>query len=133
MDFLCRFSAFCAALLLNGVGISVVHEGIFIAPLGAESVYAVIPECSGIHSIKALAATSILYGIFNIKKPLRVAFFVACSVLVALAINILRLVLVVMVAQRFTTPAPDVFHFLSGFITFPVALVVMFKIGRKLE
>ena len=133
MDFLCRFSAFFAALILNGLGMEVDHEGIFIAPLGAESGYRVIPECSGVNSIKALAASSVLYAIFNIKKPLRFAFFVACSIPVALSTNILRLVLVVIVAQRFTTPTPDVFHFLSGFITFPIAIAVMFQIGRKLE
>jgi len=133
MDFLCRLSAFCAALILNGLGIAVDNEGIIIAPLGAESGYGVIPECSGINSVKALVASSMLYAVFNIKNPLRFAFFVACSVPIALVTNILRLVLVVMVAQRFTTPAPDVFHFLSGFITFPIAIVIMLVIGRKLD
>jgi len=133
MDFLCRFSAFCAALILNGLGMEVDYEDVFITPLGVESAWRIIPECSGVNSIKALAASSVLYAVFNIKKKLRIVFFVACSVPVALAANVLRLVMVVLVGHYFATPAPEVIHFLSGFITFPIAIAVMFVIGRKLE
>ena len=133
MHFLCLLSAFLASLILNGLGIEVVREDVFIVPLGSETGYRIIPECSGVNSITALAVCALFHGVLNIKKPLRIVFFVACSVPVALGANILRLVVVVLVAHHFGAPASEVCHFLSGFVTFPIAIAIMFVIASKLS
>jgi len=70
MHFLCLLSAFLASLLLNGLGIEVVREDVFIVPLGSETGYRIIPECSGVNSITALAVCGLFHGVlkFNAQK-----------------------------------------------------------------
>jgi len=132
MHYLCLLSAFFASLILNGLGIEVIRDGEFVAALNGEFHYQIIPECSGVNSIIALSVCALLHGVLNIKKPLRILLFILLSVPVALAVNILRLVIVCSFSHYFGETATTVCHFLSGFITFPIAIVIMFLIANKL-
>ena len=131
MDFLSLFCAFCTAHILNGFGIRVVREGVRIASADGGFCHEIISECSGVNSITALALTTVLHGILYVKNTRRIFFLTACSVPVAFGVNVLRTVCVALVAWRFGEPASHIFHQASGFLTFPLAIAIMFLLAKK--
>ena len=131
MNFLSLLCAFFTAHILNGLGIRVVREGVFIASAGGEFQHKIIPECAGVNSISALALTTLLYGVLCVKNTPRIIFLVLCSVPVAFGVNILRTVGIAIIAHHCGEPASQIAHHASGFATFPVAVAIMFQLGRK--
>ena len=128
---LCELPAFLTTSLLNGFGMEVVREGSYITHVDAQWGYEVIVECSGIRSVVVLAILAFLYGIIYVRKPLKVVLLVVASVPLAYGINVLRLMAVVCVGHWFGQEASSSFHFISGYVTFFIAVSLMYNWAPK--
>lgn len=127
------FSTMLAAGILNGLGIDVIREGSNLISATGRFHLDVVEPCSGIKSVFAIMALSAAYGFFYHRTFLRITLLMACSVPLAIIANIVRLITIGAVAHFFgQADAMHIYHELSGFITFPVAIVLMLVIGEEL-
>jgi len=95
--------------------------------------YEVAPACSGIHSLVAMLALTIIYGFVNFRAPWKRFVFVAAAMPLAVVGNVVRLCLTIMVAEMFGQAAGKSVETNFGFITFAVAIGCIVLLGRWLE
>lgn len=151
-------TAAMAATLLNIVGIPALNEGSALqsAPdpehgtlVGAAFSLDVDAKCSGINSLFALMMISALLGYLALKRPRSRIILFLCSVPLAVAGNVVRLLLLVggtlkfgsefAVGQRIGDHQEmSPFHTFAGFAVFGVALAGMFALcwlfeGREMK
>jgi len=69
--------------------------------------------------------------ILYVKNTRRIFFLTVCSVPVAFGVNVLRTTCVGVVAYHFGETASHIFHQASGFLTFPLAIAIMFLLAKK--
>lgn len=123
-------SAVSSASLANLVEIPVQREGVVLnMPTGK---FEIAVECSGINSIISLLMISIIYA-FILEGSLLMKFgIVLSSIPLALFGNILRIVSILEVSNRYGQEvALNYFHDFSSLLLFSVALVGLFIVGRS--
>lgn len=123
-------SAVTSSGLANLAGIPVQRTGFILnTPSGS---FEVALECSGLKSIISLLTISIIYA-FILEGSLMMKFTVALSSIpLALFGNILRIVSVLIVSDRYGKEAAlNYFHDFSSLLLFSVALIGLFLVGRS--
>lgn len=129
------FSAWVAATVLNGFGLHVQQIGSGLYSTAANSfALEVAPECSGLHSLLAMTALMGAYAWISQPTQLKKWILFACSVPVALVANIVRILLVVLVAALFGQErATGLWHDWSGYPVFVVGILLMLAVDKLLN
>lgn len=108
--------------LARGAGIDVVRNGTqLLSPDGSYS-YDVAAACSGVRSLMALAALTVLLGYLNFRSWRRRAFVAALVLPYAFVGNVVRIVAVVLAGEWFGHRAGAAVHEWFGFLVFVVVL-----------
>ncbi len=135
--------------VLNLIGIGCVKSGtaILSAPdplsglrAGARFSVDVADPCSGIRSLFALMMVSALYGYFTQKGIWRKAVLFLCSIPLAIAGNLARILMLTIGTIAMgpeiaigTLEKPTFFHMMAGYLVFAVALLGMLGVGWLLN
>lgn len=124
-----------SAHLLNGLGIAATRAGTAIySAAGGGFNFDVADACSGLRSLIALSALTAAYANLTQKGLVRQWILFLAAAPLAIVGNITRIVTVALVAQSFGLDwAMRVYHDLSGFIVFAVAILLMMALGRVLD
>ena len=131
-----RYLASSTALaVLNGFGLSAAREGTAVIARGAHSFAVDVAEpCSGLRSLFALMALTAGYAYFNQPTWLRRSVLFLCSIPLAVAGNVARIVSICLVAScadpQFAT---GFYHDYSGYIVFIVAILLMVVAGELID
>jgi len=131
--------------VLNLLGIGCIKSGtaILSAPdaianlkAGARFSVDVADPCSGIRSLFALMMVSALYGYFTQKGIWRKAVLFLCSIPLAIAGNLARIIMLTLGTIAMgpemaigTLEKPTFFHMMAGYLVFGVALAGMLGVG----
>ena len=129
------FAAMISTNLLNGLGIEALRSGsaIYSARPGEFS-FDVADPCSGIRSMLAMTALTAIYAYLTQKTMFKKWALFLASIPLAIAGNIARIVTIVLVALSFGEKlAAGLYHDYSGYIFFPVAILLMVAIGNLLN
>ena len=121
--------------VLNGVGLEAVREGTAVISRGAHPFAVDIAEpCSGLRSLFALMALTAGYAYFNQPSWLRRGILFACSIPLAIAGNVARIVSICVIASCTDAQfATGFYHDYSGYIVFIVAIALMVLAGELLD
>lgn len=136
-----------SVFVLNTLGFPTVQNGSGIIsaetighPAGSLFSVDVADPCSGIRSLFALMMVSALYANFTLKSPWKRLALFACSIPIALAGNIFRILLLTIGIITLGSPVaigtlehPSWFHEGAGFAVFIVALFGMLLLGKLLN
>ena len=95
--------------------------------------YEVVAACSGIRSLTALLALTTVYGFACFKSPWNRGVMVLSAFPLSILGNVLRLCFTIMVAELGGQDAGKAVETYAGYITFIVAIVCMYFLGRWLE
>ena len=151
-------TAAMAAAVLNAVGVPAVNEGSALqsAPdaehgvqIGDAFSLDVDAKCSGINSLFALMMISALLGYLALKRPRSRFILFVCAVPLAVAGNVVRLLLLVAGTKQFGSDFAvgrhigdhqemSMYHTFAGFAVFGIALAGMFALcwlfeGREMK
>ncbi len=137
-----------SVVLLNLVGVPTVQEGTAILsaanPLihvakGTQFSVDVADPCSGIRSLFALTMVTALYAYFVIRPLWKQWLLFACSIALAIAGNVARILMLTFGTLAFGAPFaigslehPSVFHMIAGYLVFIVALGGLLIAGNLL-
>lgn len=122
-----------ATIAQLGLAPDVIRQGTQLFDAQHTFAYEVAPACSGIHSLVAMLALTIIYGFVSFKAPWKRLLMVAAAMPLAVLGNVVRLCLTVMVAEMFGQSAGKAVETNFGFITFAVAIGCVILLGRWLE
>ena len=124
-----------AMMALNGFGYDAVREGTAVISRGARSFAVDVAEpCSGLRSLFALMALTAGYAYFNQPTWIRRWLLFLCSVPLAVAGNVVRIVSICLVASWVDQKvATGFYHDYSGYIVFAVAIVLMVVAGEAID
>jgi exosortase len=95
--------------------------------------YEVAPACSGIRSVVAMLALTMIYGFVSFKPAWNRLLMVASAIPLAVLGNVVRLCLTIMVAEVFGQKGGKAVETNLGFVTFAVAIGCVLLLGRWLE
>lgn len=123
----------CVGFTHNLLGIQVFREGAQIFGARHEPLYEVAPACSGMRSLVALGALSVIYAFLNFTSPWRRLVIIACSAPFAVIGNIFRVTTVIIVGDSFGKEAGAMIENKFGFFTFAVAIGLMMAVGFLLR
>ena len=104
-------AVFCDVFL----GIKVVQNGTQLFDAGGSYQYEVAAACSGIRSLTAIVAFSVIYGYMSFKTGWRRLLMVASAIPLAVIANVFRLTLIVLAAEAFGQNAGNYVHESSVF------------------
>jgi exosortase len=126
------FAAACAMNIINLVGIPAVQDGSKIFFSDCSIVVADI--CSGLKSLIALISFGALFAymssLLNYTKPI---LFIA-SIPAALIANIIRILIICMVANKWGSEIATGFvHDVTGILIFVIAFILLFSLGSGLR
>ncbi|MFV1994154.1 MAG: exosortase/archaeosortase family protein [Verrucomicrobiales bacterium] len=140
------FAAKSSTSMLNLLGVDCFREGTAVvsAATGGNQAGALFQldvddPCSGIRSLFSLLMISAFYGYIALGKPWQRAILFASAIPLAVAGNIVRMLLLaygcVFFGSEFAVghDYPSTYHELSGIVVFIVALFGMFSLARLLE
>lgn len=121
--------------VLNGIGLEAAREGTAVISRGSHPFAVDIAEpCSGLRSLFALMALTAGYAYFNQPSWLRRGILFACSIPLAIAGNVARIVSICVIAScsdpQFAT---GFYHDYSGYIVFIVAIALMVLAGELID
>jgi len=116
-----------------GLAPDVMRQGTQLFDAQHTFAYDVAPACSGIHSLVAMLALTIIYGFISFKAPWKRLLMVAAAMPLAVLGNVVRLCFTIMVAEMFGQKAGKAVETNAGFITFAVAIGCVILLGRWLE
>ena len=115
------------------LGIPVIQQGVQIIDPRGTYHYEVAAACSGIRSLIALFALATIYSCLTFTRIWKRGLTIATVVPLAITGNVLRLVCIVVAAQAFGPDAGEFVHNWFGFLTFALALMVLFGLGAWLR
>lgn len=116
------------------VGLPIYSVGATIySKTGAFEPLEVAGGCSGIRSLMAMMTLASLYAYYVMRTPSRGVILFSGSIFFALVGNIARVFSVVLVARFISPAAAKSYHDWSGFVFFPVAVLVMVAVGNVLN
>lgn len=124
-----------ALAVLNGLGLDAIREGTAVVSRGAHPFAVDVAEpCSGLRSLFALMAITAGYAYFNQPTWLRRGILFVCSIPLAVAGNVARIVSICLIASC-TDPkfATGFYHDYSGYIVFLVAIMLMVVVGEAID
>ena len=129
------FATAASAGILNGVGLEVyrIGSGLY-SGAGNSFSFNVAPECSGLRSLLAMTALMAFYAWYSQKTLPKKWLLFLCCIPVAIIANIVRVVLVVVVAAFWgQETAMGLWHDYSGYPIFLISIVLMLSIDRLLN
>ena len=118
--------------LLHIIGVPSVRQGniIFLPEYTLE----VVEACSGLRSLVSLMALAGLYAYLTLKGKVKPMILFFAAIPIAIAANILRLLITAVGAYAISTRlADDFLHEISGLIVFLSALIAMIALGAILK
>jgi len=121
------------AVVRGGLGISVIQQGVQIIDPKGTYLYEVAAACSGIRSLITLFALTTIYGFLTFRRTWKRLLMVLMAFPLALMGNVIRLVCIIVAAEAFGHEAGEFVHNWFGFVTFALALAVMFGLGHWLR
>jgi exosortase len=117
----------------TGLGIEVYENGAqILGPAGAP-LYEVAPACSGIRSLMSMTVLMLIYGFLTFRTTWRRLVLLASSVPVAIAGNVLRLIIVITVGEAFGEAQAVAVEQKLGFVTFALGIGCMLLLGHWLR
>ena len=109
-----------------------VQDSIYTFCVGG-NVFRLVPECIGINSIVAMAVIVAVYAmVYSLRVRATLLLFV-CGMALAIAQNVLRIGVIVAVSLISYDFAVGPVHVFCGYITFALAVFIVFLIGDKLR
>lgn len=126
------FAAQVATSCINLMGIQAVREGSIVNL--PNTALTVGDPCSGLRSLISLTALGALYAyLIKLSRPRKALLFLL-SIPIALIANIIRIILLLLVAFVYGSDvATGKFHDFSGFLVFGFAFAGLFMVGRMLS
>ncbi len=115
------------------LGLDVLRDGTRIFNSARSFNYDVAPACSGIRSLASLLAVTTIYGCLAFRSPWRRLVMVALAVPLAVAGNVARITTVIVLAEAFGEKAGAAAETNLGYVTFAVAIGLMFAAGWLLR
>lgn len=94
--------------------------------------YEVVAACSGIRSLLALLGITIIYAVLNFKSLWKGILIVLLTIPIAIACNVLRLVVMIIAAEAVGPRGAHFVHEWFGFVTYMIALGCVMLVGRLL-
>jgi len=130
MPQLMNWTADVTVFSLRGFGVPVYREGLsFIIPSGS---WSVIEACSGIRYLIASFMVGTLFAYLNFRSTRRRLVFGLVSLLVPVAANWVRAVMIVMLGHLSNNRlAAGVDHIIYGWVFFGIVVMLMFFIGSR--
>ncbi len=128
-------SSVLSAVILNGLGLAVARVGTVIHSLHPGGLdFNVADPCSGLSSMLAMSALTLLYGYLTQEDNWRRAVLFLLAIPLAVIGNVVRIVTIAIVARFVNRDlALTVYHDYSAFLIFPVAILLMVAAGRILR
>lgn len=114
-------------------GIEVFRDGSRILNGKGEPMYDVAPACSGMRSLIAMAALSVIYAFMNFKAPWKRLAVICAAMPMAVLGNIARITTVIIVGEALGKDAGMMIEQKFGFLTFAVAIGGMLGVGWLLR
>jgi exosortase len=128
-------SARMAVALAGLSGVAVQNEGVNLLIPAKHIAFEVAVACSGLHSLTAMCMLAALMAYFiTIPLPYKWGLF-ALAIPLALLGNIVRIYLVLMVANHYGQTAGSAFHdgLVGKLVPFTLAFLVLIGLGRLIE
>lgn len=126
-----RAASIVAAFVARTVlGVPLVREGAQLFDPQGKYSYEVAAACSGIRSLITVTAISVVFSALYIKSVWRRIVFVLSALPITFAANILRVLTIIIVARVYGERAGMIVHEWFGFVTFLLALGVLFALER---
>jgi len=126
------FAAQCATVILNHIGFPSVRDGSIIKM--PHSFVTVEAPCSGLRSLISLITLGLLFAFAMKSSYLKKALVLLAAVPIAIAANILRILLLATVNDLYGEKiAMGFFHDFTGFLVFVFAFVGLWAVVRILE
>lgn len=119
----------------TGLGINVIQDGSRIFDASGSYQYEVAAACSGMRSLTATIAMSVIYAFVALKSPWRRAIMIASAVPFAVAANVVRLMTIIVASEAFGATAGNFVHNSSLFSLLPYipAFIGVLILGRFLQ
>ena len=116
--------------VLQGCGVDIIREGtMLVSPTGAFSIDVAEP-CSGMRSLFAMMALTAGYAYFTQPTWFRRGLLFACSIPLAIAGNVARILSIVAIAATCSSDfATGFYHDYSGYVVFLVSVFLMVVAG----
>jgi exosortase len=114
-------------------GIGVFQDGSRILDIRGRPLYDVAPACSGMRSLIAMAALSVIYAFLNFRAPWKRLLIIVCALPMAVLGNIARISTVILVGEALGLPWGMMIEQKFGFLTFAVAIGGMVGVGWLLR
>jgi exosortase len=124
-----------SAAVLNGIGIAVSRVGtaIYFASSNGFALDVAHP-CSGLRYLMAMVALTTAYSYMALTSPWRRLTLCLCSIPLAMAGNIIRILLIALVGLAFGQEAAmGFYHDYSGYVVFAIAIILMIWLGGILQ
>ena len=124
-----------AILSQTGLGINVIQDGSRIFDASGSYQYEVAAACSGLRSLTATVAMSVIYAFVALKSPWRRAIMIASAVPFAVAANVIRLMTIIVASEAFGATAGNYVHNSSLFSLLPYipAFIGVLVLGHFLQ
>jgi exosortase len=120
--------------ILQGIGVTVLRDGNVLTLPGGGSLF-IAEACSGVTSIITLAPLGVFLAYFSLRGTVVRALLVLAVIPLAMAGNLVRVVVTVLVAERFgievATEGP--LHDALGLSTYVVACILILGVGAVLR
>jgi exosortase/archaeosortase family protein len=116
-----------------GLAPDLVRDGTQLMSADHTYQYEVAAACSGIRSLTALVALNTIYGFVCFKSVKKRGLMILSAFPLAILGNVARLCFTIMVAELFGQGSGKAVETKAGYITFVVAIVCVYFLGRWLE
>jgi exosortase len=116
-----------------GLAPDLVRQGTELRDAQSSFAYDIAPACSGIRSLVSLLAITTIYGFLSFKPFWKKAVMVAAAFPLAVVGNTARITFTVVVAEAFGQEAGAFVETKFGFVTFAVAIGLVFALGPWLR
>lgn len=125
------FASRVAEVILSGLGVPVLRDG-NVLELPSQRL-SVVEACSGIRSLLSLSFLSLVYGHFFDSKPWMKWVLLPLTIPIAIAANSSRVTLTGLLSEINIEYSQGVYHSLSGWVVFMVALVILVIVHQILN
>jgi exosortase len=123
-----------ASAICNLLGVHVETVGTMVNSADNAFRFQIDEGCSGIHSLMAIAMLAAVYGHFTFDRLWKKIVIFASALLFAIIGNAGRLVSIFVAAKFFGQDlAGGPYHAVSGYLSFPFALLAMVLLGKLLK
>jgi len=121
-----------SVLALKFMGIAVLGEGNII--MFPQTVLEVADACSGLRSLMSLLALAVAFAVFSHTSNVKRIIIVLSAVPIAIATNMLRVIVTGVLAQYYGAAAAEgFFHEFAGLAVFALAMLFLFLLGAVLN